>query len=64
MIFSDALSVPNLNSDYEGIFKKYGVRYVMLYCYDSVNVKIEKDSNYILLYNDGNFRIYQRLNVE
>jgi len=63
-IFSDALSVPNLNSDYEGIFKKYGVRYVMLYCYDSVNVKIEKDSNYILLYNDGNFRIYQRLNVE
>ena len=63
-IFTDALSVPNLNSDYEGIFEKYGVNYVMLYEGDDVNVKLREDANYSLLYGDGNFVIYKRLNVE
>jgi hypothetical protein len=63
-IFSDALQVPRLNSDYEGIFEKYDVRYVMLYSNDDVNVKIGSDENYKQLYNDGYFVIYQRLNAE
>jgi hypothetical protein len=63
-IFSDALKVPGLNSNYEGIFEKYDVRYVMLYSNDDVNVKISNDSNYDLLYNDGCFVIYKRLSAE
>jgi hypothetical protein len=62
-IFSDAISVPGLNSDYEKIFEKYDVRYVMLYANDDVNVKIGEDDNYSLLYNDNIFVIYQRLNA-
>ncbi|MCI8310224.1 MAG: hypothetical protein HFJ45_08755 [Clostridia bacterium] len=63
-IFTDALSIPGLNSNYEDIFKKYNVRYVMLYAGDDVNVKIGSDLNYNLLYNDNSFVIYQRLNAE
>lgn len=63
-IFSDALSVPNLNSDYKGIFEKYDVRYVMLYAGDDVNTKLESDSNYDKLYDDGYFKVYKRLDVE
>lgn len=63
-IFSDALDVPGLNSDYEDIFEKYDVRYVMLYCSSSVNNNLHNDSNYDLLYDDGNFAIYKRLNAE
>ena len=62
-IFSDALDVPGLNSDYENIFEKYDVRYVMLYCSSSVNNNLHNDSNYELLYDDGSFAIYKRLNA-
>ncbi len=63
-IFTDALAVPRLNSDYENIFKKYGVRHVMLYANDDVNEKIKKDANYSVIYGDGKFTIYKRLNAE
>ena len=63
-IFTDALSIPGLNSNYEEIFEKYNVRYVMLYAGDDVNVKLEADSNYNMLYNDNSFKVYKRLNAE
>ena len=63
-IFTDALDVPSLNSNYETIFEKYDVRYVMLDCDSSVNNNLHDDSNYDLLYDDGNFAIYKRLNAE
>ena len=60
-IFTDALAVPNLNSNYEGIFEKYDVRYVMLYNSDDVNSNLKKDDNYSEIYNDNSFVIYKRL---
>ena len=63
-IFSDALSVPRLNSNYETIFEKYDVRYVMLESDSNVNNNLQDDVDYDLLYDDGSFAIYKRLNAE
>lgn len=63
-IFSDALAVPRLNSNYEEIFKKYGVNHVILYKNDDVITNIKSDSNYKEIYSDGSFVIYKRLSVE
>ena len=60
-IFSDAISVPGLNSKYDEIFEKYDVRHVMLYSNDDVNTKLHQDSKYNEIYNDGTFTIYKRL---
>lgn len=63
-IFIDALTVPGLNSNYEEIFEKYDVRYVMLYSSSNVNNNLQNDSNYEIIYNDGSFNIYKRLSAE
>ena len=59
-IFSDALKIPGLNSNYEEIFEKYGVKHVMLYSNDDVNVKLQQDSKYSKIYSDNSFVIYKR----
>ena len=60
-IFSDALAIPGLNSNYQEIFEKYDVRHVMLYSGDDVNVKLHQDSRYSEIYSDGSFTIYKRV---
>ena len=60
-IFTDALAVPGLNSNYQGIFDKYDVRHVMLYSGDDVNVKLHQDDRYDEIYHDGTFIIYKRV---
>lgn len=63
-IFSDALSVPSLNSGYEKVFEKYDVRYVMLDCGSGVVSNLKDDKNYEQLYNDGDFTVFKRLNAK
>ena len=60
-IFSDALNVPVLNSNYQEIFEKYDVRHVMLYSNDDVNINLHQDDKYSEIYNDGTFTIYKRV---
>ena len=60
-IFSDALAVPGLNSNYQEIFEKYDVRHVMLYSHDDVNTKLSQDARYSEIYSDGIFTIYKRV---
>lgn len=60
-IFTDALAVPGLNSNYQEIFEKYDVRHVMLYNADDVNINLHQDARYNELYNDGIFTIYKRV---
>ena len=60
-IFSDALAVPCLNSNYHEIFEEYDVRHVMLYSADDVNINLSQDSRYDELYNDGVFTIYRKV---
>ena len=59
-IFSDALEVPGLNSNYNDIFEKYDVRHVMLYSGDDVNIKLHQDIRYTEIYSDNSFIIYKR----
>ena len=63
-IFSDALSVTGANNNYQNIFEKYGVRYVMIYSSTNLNIMLKKDVDYELLYDDGDFCIYKYLNAE
>lgn len=62
-IFSDALDIPSLSRGYEEIFEKYGVNHVMLYTNAKMCLLLDEDDNYNLLYDDDNFRVYERLNV-
>ena len=63
-IFTDALNIPGLNSDYEELFDKYDVRYIMLYKDSGLNTNLLNDDDYELLYDDSNFVIYKRLSTE
>lgn len=63
-IFSDALNITGANNNYQDIFDKYGVRHVIIYSSTNLNVMLKADSNYELLYDDGSFCIYKRLDVE
>ena len=60
-IFTDALAIPALNSNYQEIFDKYDVKHIMLYSGDDVNTKLQEDDKYSELYNDGVFTIYKRV---
>ncbi len=63
-IFSDALSVTGANNNYQNIFEKYDVRYVMIYESTNLNIMLRDDTDYELLYDDGDFCIYKYLKVE
>ena len=59
-IFSDALAVPGLNSNYNDIFEKYDVRHIILYSGDDVNIKLHQDVRYSEIYSDSSFIVYKR----
>lgn len=63
-VFNDALDIPSLNIGYEEIFEKYGVNHVMLYADAKMCLLLDEDENYNLLYDDEEFRVYERLNVD
>lgn len=62
-IFSDFMSITNLNSDYNAKFEKYGITHVVLYKNAKLNLLLKKDSNYNLLYSDDSFCLYERINA-
>ena len=62
-IFSEALSIPDINGDYNELFKKYDINYAMFYINDKVCQIINEDSNYTKVYEDDSFVIYQRMNL-
>ena len=62
-VFTDALDIPSLSTGYEEVFEKYGVNHVMLYANAKMCLLLDEDENYNLLYDDDEFRVYERLNV-
>ena len=62
-IFSDFMSITNLNSDYNAKFEKYGITHVVLYKNAKLNLLLKKDSNYNLLYSDDSLCLYERINA-
>ena len=62
-IFSDALNIAGLGTDYKTKFEEYGVTHIILYHNSKLAMILERDSNYREIYNQGNFKIFERLNV-
>lgn len=63
-IFSDALNIPAISVNYENKFKEYGVTHVMLYSNAKLAMILEDDSNYKTIYDEGNFKIFERLSAK
>ena len=59
-IFSDALNIASLSVDYESEFNEYGVTHIILYADSKLAMMLEKDSGYKLLYNENNFKIFEK----
>lgn len=62
-IFADALNIPSISVNYENKFEEYGVTHVILYSNAKLAMVLEKDSNYELIYDEGNFKIFERLSA-
>lgn len=62
-IFSDALNIPAISVNYENKFKEYDVTHVILYSNAKLAMILENDSNYKKLYDEGNFKIFERLSA-
>lgn len=62
-IFSDALNIPAISVNYENKFEEYGVTHVMLYSNAKLAMILEDDSNYKIIYDEGNFKIFERLSA-
>lgn len=63
-IFSDALNIAGVSVNYENKFDQYGVTHIILYENSKLAMILEDDENYKQLYEEGNFVIFERLNVE
>ncbi len=63
-IFSDALNIPAISVNYENKFKEYGVTHVILYSNAKLAMILEDDSNYKTIYDEGNFKIFERLSAK
>ena len=62
-IFADALNIAGLGVDYKQYFKDYGVTHIILYEDSKLAMVLERDSNYRMLYDEGRFKIFERLNM-
>ena len=59
-IFMDVMNIDDFKYDYKEAFKKYGVTHVILYSKSKLSYILESDTNYELMYNEGNFKIFKR----
>jgi len=62
-IFSDALNIAGLGVNYKSKFEEYGVTHIILYENSKLAMILEDDMDYKRLYYEGNFKIFERLNV-
>ena len=60
-IFSDALNIAGIALNYKTAFEDYGVTNVITYSNAKLAMLLEDDSNYIKLYEDDNFKIFEKL---
>ncbi len=60
-IFNDYINVSSISVYYEDIFEKYEITHVMSYTSSKITMLLTRDENYKMLYNDGNFVIFERL---
>ena len=63
-IFSEALDIDGLALDYKKEFEEYGVTHAILYDNAKLAMILESDSNYKKIYDQGNFKIFERLDAK
>ena len=63
-IFMDVMNIDDFKYDYKEAFEKYGVTHVILYSGSKLSYLLEDDANYEMLYNEGNFKIFERHKAE
>ena len=63
-IFSDALNIAGLSVNYKTKFPEYGVTHIILYENSKLAMVLKDDSDYKKIYDEGNFVIFERLNVD
>lgn len=60
-IFSDYINVSSISTYYEDKMQKYGITHVILGKHTKLNMFLSRDSNYLELYSDDYFVVYERL---
>jgi hypothetical protein len=60
-IFSDALNIAGIAYNYKDAFEKYGVTHVISYSNSKLVMLLNDDSDYVKLYDDDTFTIFERL---
>ena len=61
IIFSDALNIAGIALNYKTSFENYGVTHIITYSNAKLAMLLDDDSDYIKLYDKGNFKIYERI---
>ena len=59
-IFSDYLNLSNIATYYENKFEEYGITHVLIRKNSKLNMFLSRDDNYVELYSDNNFVLYER----
>ena len=60
-IFSDFMNISTLGEYYENLFEKYKITNLLIYKNSKLDMLISRDTNYKMLYEDDNFRIYEKI---
>ena len=60
---TDAVNIAGLGTNYENKFAEYGVTHIILYSNSKLAMVLENDANYKKVYDQGNFKIFERLNA-
>ncbi len=59
-IFSDALDIANIGVYYEDKFEEYGITHIITNSDSKLKMLLERDDNYIKIYEDDYFWIFER----
>ena len=59
-IFEDFIGINNLSKNYETKFSEYKITHVITCDGSKLSCLLDKDSDYLLIYSDEYFRIYER----
>ena len=62
-IFSDFIGISNLSRNYEDKFEEYNITHAITYSNSKLNSLLVRDDNYVEIYSDSHFTIYERVNA-
>lgn len=62
-IFSDAINIASLGLNYKDKFEEYGITHAVLYSNSKLAMLLKEDSNYKMIYDNANFKIFEKVNA-